>query len=151
MNFEFRWPLQVLVLEPSKLFQPAIVSVSEEDESCTVQLKHVTPFKVIGSSAGAKSLIKLCFFFSPLYIPFRLNVVNIEQSKEKIILLTLTHAPVSASMGSVWVYSSLEMCEKIACVPITGMFSFSFSHICVHVGFSLLYVSLMYCDSEVTS
>uniref|UniRef100_A0A4W6C1K0 mitogen-activated protein kinase kinase kinase n=1 Tax=Lates calcarifer TaxID=8187 RepID=A0A4W6C1K0_LATCA len=36
----------VLILEPSKVFQPAIVCVSEEDESRTVQLKHVTPLKV---------------------------------------------------------------------------------------------------------
>ncbi|XP_077384027.1 mitogen-activated protein kinase kinase kinase 5 isoform X1 [Festucalex cinctus] len=35
----------VLILEPSKVLQPAIVSVSEGDEICTVQLKHVTPFK----------------------------------------------------------------------------------------------------------
>lgn len=35
----------VLILEPSKLLQPAIVCVNEEDESCTVQLKHVTPLK----------------------------------------------------------------------------------------------------------
>ncbi|XP_061530038.1 mitogen-activated protein kinase kinase kinase 5 isoform X1 [Phycodurus eques] len=35
----------VLILEPSKVFQPSIVSVSEGDESHTVQLKHVTPFK----------------------------------------------------------------------------------------------------------
>ncbi|XP_026173435.1 mitogen-activated protein kinase kinase kinase 5 [Mastacembelus armatus] len=38
-----RCPL--LILEPSKVLQPAIVSVSEEDESHTVQLKHVTPLK----------------------------------------------------------------------------------------------------------
>ncbi|XP_030637021.1 mitogen-activated protein kinase kinase kinase 5 [Chanos chanos] len=35
----------VLILEPTKLFQPSIVSVSEEDENCTVQLKHITPLK----------------------------------------------------------------------------------------------------------
>ncbi|XP_076008745.1 mitogen-activated protein kinase kinase kinase 5 [Genypterus blacodes] len=35
----------VLILEPSKVFQPAVVCVSEEDESCTVQLKHVSPLK----------------------------------------------------------------------------------------------------------
>ncbi|KAM4735918.1 mitogen-activated protein kinase kinase kinase 5 isoform 2-T2 [Anableps anableps] len=35
----------VLILEPSKVFQPSIVSVSEEDENHTVQLKHVTPLK----------------------------------------------------------------------------------------------------------
>ncbi|KAG7475546.1 mitogen-activated protein kinase kinase kinase 5-like [Solea senegalensis] len=35
----------VLVLEPSKVLQPAIVCVSEEDESRTVQLKHVTTLK----------------------------------------------------------------------------------------------------------
>ncbi|XP_054903264.1 mitogen-activated protein kinase kinase kinase 5 [Poeciliopsis prolifica] len=35
----------VLILEPSKVFQPSIVSVSKEDESRTVQLKHVTPLK----------------------------------------------------------------------------------------------------------
>ncbi|KAM9310595.1 mitogen-activated protein kinase kinase kinase 5 isoform 2-T2 [Pholidichthys leucotaenia] len=35
----------VLILEPSKVLQPAIMCVSEEDESRTVQLKHVTPFK----------------------------------------------------------------------------------------------------------
>ncbi|TNN89086.1 Mitogen-activated protein kinase kinase kinase 5 [Liparis tanakae] len=37
----------VLILEPSKVLQPAIVCVSEEDESRTVQLKHVTPLKYI--------------------------------------------------------------------------------------------------------
>lgn len=42
---------QVLVLEPSKVLQPAIVSVSEKDESRTVQLKHVTPLKVHRASA----------------------------------------------------------------------------------------------------
>ncbi|XP_042345774.1 mitogen-activated protein kinase kinase kinase 5 isoform X2 [Plectropomus leopardus] len=35
----------VLILEPSKVFQPAIVCVSEEDESHTLQLKHVTSLK----------------------------------------------------------------------------------------------------------
>ncbi|KAK9514131.1 hypothetical protein VZT92_027620 [Zoarces viviparus] len=35
----------VLILEPSKVLQPAIVCVSEEDESRTVQLKHVTSLK----------------------------------------------------------------------------------------------------------
>ncbi|KAG7469078.1 hypothetical protein MATL_G00125030 [Megalops atlanticus] len=33
----------VLILEPSKVFQPSAVSVSEEDESRAVQLKHVMP------------------------------------------------------------------------------------------------------------
>ncbi|KAG7263584.1 hypothetical protein CRUP_015049, partial [Coryphaenoides rupestris] len=36
----------VLILEPSKLLQPAVVSVSEEDESRTIQLQHVTPLEV---------------------------------------------------------------------------------------------------------
>lgn len=35
----------VLILEPSKVLQPAIVCVSEEDDSRTVQLKHVKPLK----------------------------------------------------------------------------------------------------------
>ncbi|XP_053736714.1 mitogen-activated protein kinase kinase kinase 5 [Synchiropus splendidus] len=35
----------VLILEPSKVLQPSLVSVSEEDESRTVQLKHITPLK----------------------------------------------------------------------------------------------------------
>lgn len=38
---------QVLILEPSKVLQPAVVSVSEEDMSRTVQLKHVSPLKVV--------------------------------------------------------------------------------------------------------
>ena len=33
-------------MEPSKILQPAIVCVSEEDENRTVQLRHVTPLKV---------------------------------------------------------------------------------------------------------
>nr|XP_015204274.1 PREDICTED: mitogen-activated protein kinase kinase kinase 6 isoform X2 [Lepisosteus oculatus] len=33
----------VLILEPSKVFQPAIVSLSEEEENRTVQLEHVSP------------------------------------------------------------------------------------------------------------
>uniref|UniRef100_A0A8C6NH48 mitogen-activated protein kinase kinase kinase n=1 Tax=Nothobranchius furzeri TaxID=105023 RepID=A0A8C6NH48_NOTFU len=39
----------VLILEPSKVLQPAFVSVSEEDESCTVRLKHVTPLNVFAA------------------------------------------------------------------------------------------------------
>ncbi|XP_030015073.1 mitogen-activated protein kinase kinase kinase 5 [Sphaeramia orbicularis] len=35
----------VLILEPSKVFQPSIVCVSEEDENRTVQLKHITTLK----------------------------------------------------------------------------------------------------------
>uniref|UniRef100_A0A4W4END5 mitogen-activated protein kinase kinase kinase n=1 Tax=Electrophorus electricus TaxID=8005 RepID=A0A4W4END5_ELEEL len=38
------WP-EVLILEPTKAFQPSVVSVSEEDESRTVQLRHVAPLK----------------------------------------------------------------------------------------------------------
>lgn len=38
--------LQVLILEPSKVLQPAILCVSEEDENRTVQLKHITAQKV---------------------------------------------------------------------------------------------------------
>lgn len=37
---------QVLILEPSKIFQPSILSVCEEDNSRTVQLRHVTPLQV---------------------------------------------------------------------------------------------------------
>uniref|UniRef100_A0A8K9UCZ5 mitogen-activated protein kinase kinase kinase n=1 Tax=Oncorhynchus mykiss TaxID=8022 RepID=A0A8K9UCZ5_ONCMY len=36
---------QVLILEPTKVLQPTIVCVSEEDDSCTVQLNHITPLK----------------------------------------------------------------------------------------------------------
>ncbi|TRZ03078.1 hypothetical protein DNTS_029878 [Danionella cerebrum] len=36
---------KVLVLEPTKVFQPSIISVSEEDDSRTVQLRHVTPLE----------------------------------------------------------------------------------------------------------
>ncbi|CAB1333550.1 unnamed protein product [Coregonus sp. 'balchen'] len=35
----------VLILEPTKVLQPTIVCVSEEDDSCTVQLHHITPLK----------------------------------------------------------------------------------------------------------
>ncbi|XP_076827875.1 mitogen-activated protein kinase kinase kinase 5 isoform X2 [Brachyhypopomus gauderio] len=35
----------VLILEPTKAFQPSVVSVSEEDESRTVHLRHVAPTK----------------------------------------------------------------------------------------------------------
>uniref|UniRef100_A0A674DS21 mitogen-activated protein kinase kinase kinase n=1 Tax=Salmo trutta TaxID=8032 RepID=A0A674DS21_SALTR len=36
----------VLILEPTKVLQPTIVCVSEEDDSCTVRLNHITPLKV---------------------------------------------------------------------------------------------------------
>uniref|UniRef100_A0AAR2JQL5 mitogen-activated protein kinase kinase kinase n=1 Tax=Pygocentrus nattereri TaxID=42514 RepID=A0AAR2JQL5_PYGNA len=36
----------VLILEPTKVFQPSVVKVNGEDESRTVQLRHVTPLKV---------------------------------------------------------------------------------------------------------
>ncbi|XP_055066774.2 mitogen-activated protein kinase kinase kinase 5 [Misgurnus anguillicaudatus] len=35
----------VLILEPTKVFQPSIISVSEEDNSRTVQLRHVRPLE----------------------------------------------------------------------------------------------------------
>ncbi|XP_016364528.1 mitogen-activated protein kinase kinase kinase 5 isoform X1 [Sinocyclocheilus rhinocerous] len=35
----------VLILELTKVFQPSIISVSEEDDSRTVQLRHVTPLE----------------------------------------------------------------------------------------------------------
>ncbi|KAK7158001.1 hypothetical protein R3I93_009256 [Phoxinus phoxinus] len=35
----------VLILEPTKVFQPSIISISEEDDSRTVQLRHVTPLE----------------------------------------------------------------------------------------------------------
>ncbi|KAI7806518.1 mitogen-activated protein kinase kinase kinase 5 [Triplophysa rosa] len=35
----------VLILEPTKVFQPSIISVSEEDDSRTVQLRHVIPLE----------------------------------------------------------------------------------------------------------
>ncbi|CAL8353589.1 unnamed protein product [Arctogadus glacialis] len=35
----------VLILEPTKVLQPAVVSVSEEDQSRTLQLQHVTPLE----------------------------------------------------------------------------------------------------------
>ncbi|XP_064804667.1 mitogen-activated protein kinase kinase kinase 5-like [Oncorhynchus masou masou] len=35
----------VLILEPTKVLQPTIVCVSEDDDSCTVQLNHITPLK----------------------------------------------------------------------------------------------------------
>uniref|UniRef100_A0A4W5Q0J4 mitogen-activated protein kinase kinase kinase n=1 Tax=Hucho hucho TaxID=62062 RepID=A0A4W5Q0J4_9TELE len=37
----------VLILELTKVLQPTIVCVSEEDDSCTVQLNHVTPLKLL--------------------------------------------------------------------------------------------------------
>uniref|UniRef100_A0A674B5M1 mitogen-activated protein kinase kinase kinase n=1 Tax=Salmo trutta TaxID=8032 RepID=A0A674B5M1_SALTR len=39
--------LNVLILEPTKVLQPTIVCVSEEDDSCTVQLNHITPLKLL--------------------------------------------------------------------------------------------------------
>ncbi|KAJ7985266.1 hypothetical protein DPEC_G00350290 [Dallia pectoralis] len=35
----------ILILEPTKVFQPTVVCVSEEDESRTVQLNHIEPVK----------------------------------------------------------------------------------------------------------
>ncbi|XP_053488227.1 mitogen-activated protein kinase kinase kinase 5 isoform X1 [Ictalurus furcatus] len=35
----------VLILEPTKIFQPSLLSVCEEDKSRTVQLRHVTPLQ----------------------------------------------------------------------------------------------------------
>uniref|UniRef100_A0A8C7XL75 mitogen-activated protein kinase kinase kinase n=1 Tax=Oryzias sinensis TaxID=183150 RepID=A0A8C7XL75_9TELE len=48
---------QVLILEPSKLFQTAIVSVSKEDESRTVHLKHVTSVKASRGPSDGKMLV----------------------------------------------------------------------------------------------
>ncbi|XP_052003268.1 mitogen-activated protein kinase kinase kinase 5-like isoform X1 [Xyrauchen texanus] len=35
----------VLILEPSKVFQPSVICVNEEDDCRTVQLRHVIPFE----------------------------------------------------------------------------------------------------------
>ncbi|MEQ2298578.1 hypothetical protein AMECASPLE_006636 [Ameca splendens] len=64
----------VLILEPSKVFQPSIVSISEEDESRTVQLQHVTPLKkglhqwtfpatAIRGVSASKSDERSCFLY----------------------------------------------------------------------------------------
>lgn len=53
---EFLSPFQVLVLEPSKVLQPAILCVSEEDENRTVQLKHITTQKVLRPPAALTDL-----------------------------------------------------------------------------------------------
>lgn len=47
---------QVLILEPSKFLQPAMVCVSEEIENRTVELKHVTPLKVCRLPSSHSSL-----------------------------------------------------------------------------------------------
>ncbi|MED6254095.1 hypothetical protein ATANTOWER_015557 [Ataeniobius toweri] len=64
----------VLILEPSKVFQPSIVSINEEDESRTVQLQHVTPLKkglhqwtfpatAIRGVSASKSDERSCFLY----------------------------------------------------------------------------------------
>ncbi|XP_034029981.1 mitogen-activated protein kinase kinase kinase 5 [Thalassophryne amazonica] len=64
----------VLILEPTKVFQPAIVSVNEEDESCTVQLKHLMhlkkglhqwtfPASAIRGVSASKIDERICFLY----------------------------------------------------------------------------------------
>uniref|UniRef100_A0A8C1T2B9 mitogen-activated protein kinase kinase kinase n=1 Tax=Cyprinus carpio TaxID=7962 RepID=A0A8C1T2B9_CYPCA len=51
----------VLILEPTKVFQPSIISVSEEDDSRTVQLRHVTPLECVLSRSGFDE--RSCFLY----------------------------------------------------------------------------------------
>uniref|UniRef100_A0A8C1T2I7 mitogen-activated protein kinase kinase kinase n=1 Tax=Cyprinus carpio TaxID=7962 RepID=A0A8C1T2I7_CYPCA len=57
----------VLILEPTKVFQPSIISVSEEDDSRTVQLRHVTPLECVLSRSGVSIISKFdersCFLY----------------------------------------------------------------------------------------
>uniref|UniRef100_A0A672PRK2 mitogen-activated protein kinase kinase kinase n=1 Tax=Sinocyclocheilus grahami TaxID=75366 RepID=A0A672PRK2_SINGR len=57
----------VLILEPTKVFQPSIISVSEEDDSRTVQLRHVTPLEVNTLDAFCTRISKFdersCFLY----------------------------------------------------------------------------------------
>lgn len=73
----------MLILEPSKVLQPAIVCVSEEDESRTVQLKHVTPLKVCRPSVTPppRQLSKYMLIKSLLYMQkCRINCIVTEKS-----------------------------------------------------------------------
>ncbi|CAL8249628.1 unnamed protein product [Boreogadus saida] len=67
----------VLILEPTKLLQPAVVSVSEEDQSRTLQLQHVTPLE--------KGLHRWSFPASSI------RVVSVSKNDERSCFLFVHH------------------------------------------------------------
>uniref|UniRef100_A0A8C4EL62 mitogen-activated protein kinase kinase kinase n=1 Tax=Dicentrarchus labrax TaxID=13489 RepID=A0A8C4EL62_DICLA len=84
----------VLVLEPSKLLQPAIVCVSEEDESRTVQLKHVTSLKVCRQSAPQPWATFLSEYVCLPYIQDYIYETN--ENRDKVVLGKGTYGVVYA-------------------------------------------------------
>lgn len=125
MLIEFEFVCQVLILEPSKVFQPSIVSVSEEDESRTVQLKHVTPLKVGASpydflfvhmseyNIGYAVLLLLLKLFSWLMLGWMLTLVQcmsfvpIEQIHEGKYYFS--HATYSTQIYFSSIYAFMQM------------------------------------------
>ncbi|CAL8249068.1 unnamed protein product [Lota lota] len=67
----------VLILEPSKVFQPAVVSVSEEDQNHTIQLQHITPLE--------KGLHRWSFPASSI------RVVSVSKNDERSCFLFVHH------------------------------------------------------------
>ncbi|XP_030213887.1 mitogen-activated protein kinase kinase kinase 5 isoform X3 [Gadus morhua] len=67
----------VLILEPTKVLQPAVVSVSEEDQSRTLQLQHVTPLE--------KGLHRWSFPASSI------RVVSVSKNDERSCFLFVHH------------------------------------------------------------
>uniref|UniRef100_A0A672PRM9 mitogen-activated protein kinase kinase kinase n=1 Tax=Sinocyclocheilus grahami TaxID=75366 RepID=A0A672PRM9_SINGR len=96
----------VLILEPTKVFQPSIISVSEEDDSRTVQLRHVTPLEVNTLDAFCTRISKFdersCFLYVlynsddfQLYFPSDLHCKGNENG-DKVVLGKGTYGVVYA-------------------------------------------------------
>uniref|UniRef100_A0A8C7GM14 mitogen-activated protein kinase kinase kinase n=1 Tax=Oncorhynchus kisutch TaxID=8019 RepID=A0A8C7GM14_ONCKI len=90
----------VLILEQTKVLQPTIVCVSEEDDSCTVRLNHITPLKV--QTIVSKFDERSCFLYVlensddfQLCFPSELHCKGFCEMVNS--LLTQTEAPVEYS------------------------------------------------------
>ena len=119
----------MLILEPSKLLQPAIVCVSEEDESRTVQLKHVTLLKVCRPSVSPNPQTPPSLLMS--HLQYTLNRTR----KKDIFLHFMIRWMFNPGRVCRCVSLSVTVCENIYGPPSSGtVYLLSlFLHVCAYM------------------
>uniref|UniRef100_A0AAY5KH75 mitogen-activated protein kinase kinase kinase n=1 Tax=Esox lucius TaxID=8010 RepID=A0AAY5KH75_ESOLU len=123
----------ILILEPTKVFQPAVVCVSEEDDSRTVQLNHIAPvkccvapnplFNICDRLSASKFDERSCFLYVlensddfQLYFPSELHCRGFCELVNSILHQAESPVEVSSQLaGEIleFIYETTENGEKV--------------------------------------